>query len=49
MTRPIGQVAPWTRVRPETAKAWLVQALQAPTPTPTVRQETVQTSLEAGA
>lgn len=48
-TVPIGQVAPWTRVRPETAKAWLVQALQAPTPTPTVRQETVQTSLEAGA
>ena len=48
-TLPIGQFALWERIQPETAKAWLVQALQTPTPEPKARQETVQTSLEAGA
>jgi len=48
-TLPIGQVAVWERVLPETAKRWLVQSLKTPVPAPVARQETVQTSLEVGA
>lgn len=48
-TLPIGQVAVWERIRPETAKALIVQSLKTPTPAPVVRQGTVQTSLEVGA
>lgn len=48
-TLPVGQVALWERVRPETAKAWLVQSLKTPVPAPVADRETVQTALEVGA
>lgn len=48
-TLPIGQFALWERVRPETAKAWLVQSLKTPVPAPVAGRETVQTALEVGA
>lgn len=48
-TLPVGQVALWERVRPETAKAWLVQSLKTPVPAPVAGRETVQTALEVGA